>query len=572
MRKYGSVKLNGEIWMVEGEPHLILRMKRVFPKADKTIPGKLQLTNTPENCRDLLWFMDRYPMTIHPKHKTLLEKGSTAYEEKLLTLEKILDGKYSTAKLELAIPARDYQKIAAQLYLKNGFLLLADDLGVGKTCSAICSLMDPATRPALVCTLTHLTRQWRDELQKFAPKLKTHIIKVGKPYELADKKTGELPDVVITNYHKLNGWADTLSKYVRSAIFDEIQELRRIGSGKYYAAELVSDAVKFKLGLSGTPIYNYGSEMYNVCRILDKDCLGNAEEFHREWCIGDSITNPKAFGSFVREKCIMLRRTRKDVGREIPPLTTVPHYIDCDSGALDKMKGSAVELAKIIVSSGERGDAFTASGQFDALMRQATGIAKAPYVAEFVRMLIESGESVVLFGWHHAVYDIWMEKLQDLKPVLFTGQETAVQKEEAKKKFCSKESPLLIMSLRSGAGLDGLQYVCRTGVIGELDWASGVIEQCLGRLARDGQTDPVTGYFLIAEDGSDPVMVDTLGIKKQQIDGIRDPNKDIIEKLQGNHSDHVKKLAQHYLDKLGVKLPVVVSESTGVQYIEEEFA
>ncbi len=580
MRKFGTIKLSKEFWDVTGEPHLILRMKRVFPKADKGTPGKLQLTNTPENCRDLLWFMDRYPLEIHHKHKTALEKGAADYEENLLTLEKILAGKYSTKKLELAIPARDYQKIAAQLYLENGFLLLADDLGTGKSASGICSLMDERTRPALVVTMTHLTRQWREELEKFAPQLKSHIIKIGKPYELANKKTGELPDVVIINYHKLNGWCDTLSGYCKSVIFDEIQELRRCGSGKYDAAQLIADKLKFKLGLSATPIYNYGGEMYNVCRILNEDALGNFEEFNREWCYGDSIADPKAFGSFLREKGIMLRRTRKDVGREIPPMTTVPHYIDCDAAVLDKMQGSAAELAKIILSSSTRGDAFTASGQFDAMMRQSTGIAKAPYVADFVRLLIESGESVVLFGWHHAVYDIWMEKLKDLKPVLYTGQETAVQKDEAKKKFCSKESPLLIMSLRAGAGLDGLQYVCRTAVVGELDWSSGVLEQCLGRLARDGQEHPVTGYYLIAEDGSDPVMVDTLGIKKQQIDGIRDPDKDIIEKLQGTQGDHVKKLAQHYLDRLGIDPEITIKAEyvekqkpivfAGVEYIEEE--
>jgi hypothetical protein len=44
-------------------------------------------------------------------------------------------------------------------------------------------------------------------------------------------------------------------------------------------------------------------------------------------------------------------------------------------------------------------------GDFDWKMRQATGIAKAPYVAEFVKLLLESEQKVVLFGWHRDVYD-----------------------------------------------------------------------------------------------------------------------------------------------------------------------
>jgi hypothetical protein len=48
------------------------------------------------------------------------------------------------------------------------------------------------------------------------------------------------------------------------------------------------------------------------------------------------------------------------------------------------------------------------------LLRQATGIAKAPFVADFVRLLVESGEKVLLYGWHREVYSIWRDKLKDL--------------------------------------------------------------------------------------------------------------------------------------------------------------
>jgi hypothetical protein len=107
-----------------------------------------------------------------------------------------------------------------------------------------------------------------------------------------------------------------------------------------------------------------------------------------------------------------------------------------------------------------------AAGEFDALMRQATGIAKAPYVAEFVRPLLDSGEPIVLFGWHRAVYNIWMEALAAHNPVLYTGTESATQKAEAIDAFLGGQARVLIMSLRSGAGVDGLQGYCNTVVFG----------------------------------------------------------------------------------------------------------
>lgn len=104
------------------------------------------------------------------------------------------------------------------------------------------------------------------------------------------------------------------------------------------------------------------------------------------------------------------------------------------------------------------------------------------------------------------------------------------------------------MSLRSGAGLDGLQSVSRTVVFGELDWAYGVHEQAEGRVHRDGQKDPVMAYYLTASAGSDPVVMDALGIKRGQLEGIRDPNAALVQKLQTD-PDRIKRLAEAYLQQ-----------------------
>ena len=75
-------------------------------------------------------------------------------------------------------------------------------------------------------------------------------------------------------------------------------------------------------------------------------------------------------------------------------------------------------------------------------------------------------------------------------------------------------------------------HVRRTVVSGELDWSPGVHEQCIGRVARDGQTDPV--------------VADVLGVKRGQIEGVRDPNGALIERLD-RESGNLKRLAAEYL-------------------------
>lgn len=559
MRTYGALKFqptDGGFWLIDAEPHVHMRAKRIFGKISKQQAGRLYLSDSFESCRDLEWFLDRYPLKMADADRERLVAGATLHRDNTRRLEELIDPNYQPPTFALALPARSYQAREAAVYLANGALLIGDDVGLGKTAAAICSFTDPKTLPACVVTLAGtMPRQWADEIRKFAPDLNVHILKRGQPYELP-KFMGHGPDVVILNYHKLAGWAKVLGAYCQSIVFDEVQELRHRGSEKYNSAECVRESVKFALGLSATPIYNYGGEIFSVLNLLKPGCLGTHGEFLNEWCgavdsRGKSrLKDPKAFGTWAREQFLLIRHTRREVGRELPDVIRVPHRVEADTAALDRIENTAAQLAKLILAEGEkvRGAKWQASEQLSTLLRQATGIAKAPYVADFVRLLLESGEKVVLAGWHREVYDIWKAKLAEFKPVMFTGSESPTQKDAAVKAFLTGQTPVFMLSLRSGVGIDGLQKVCSCVVFGELDWSPGVHEQVIGRLNRDGQPNPVVAYFLVADDGADPAIVEALGIKRQQVEGIRNPTTDFLEKLETDGA-RTKRLATLFLQQ-----------------------
>jgi hypothetical protein len=88
-----------------------------------------------------------------------------------------------------------------------------------------------------------------------------------------------------------------------------------------------------------------------------------------------------------------------------------------------------------------------------------------------------------------------------------------------------------------------LQKVCRTVVFGELDWSPGVHSQCVGRVYRDGQEDPVVAYFLLSDEGSDPVISDALGLKKTQIEGVVDPTAELTENVESPENG-IRRLAE----------------------------
>lgn len=418
-------------------------------------------------------------------------------------------------------------------------------------------------QPALVVCYPHLMDQWEEKIQASLPALRLKQLKVGRG-TLADLqmwrgKPCPLPDVVICNYEKLHGWADAFAGWIKLVVFDEVQELRKNDSLKYAAAAMIAELSDVRCGLSATPIYNYGNEIWNVMNALNPSCLGSSEEFGREWCGGAwgdkaKIQDTKAFGLFMREQGLMIRRTRKDVGREGPPAQIVVHKVDVDEPpGLDLS-----DLAKrILAKSGDAWGRMQAAGEFDYKLRLATGVEKAPHVAAFVRMLLQTKKKVLLYGWHHDVYRIWRRELAEFKPVFYTGDESVKRKGETIHAFVRGDSRVMCASLRAGAGLDGLQEVCDTVVIGELDWSPGRHKQCIWRLDRDGQMNPegVTAYYVITDWGSDPVIVDTLGVKAGQSDGMLDPDAEMLEQLQVD-PEHMKTLARVYLQRQGIALPV----------------
>ena len=554
MRTFGTLQLIDGQWVIQAEPHVLMRGKRIF-QAVKRQQGALRMSATPANSFDLRWFLDRYP--LQTSDGDALAKLADRHQLAMASVQGLIERTSEPQAFCLAVPARAYQRAAAEVVLRSGRLLLCDDVGLGKTCSAICVLTAPQARPAVVVTMTHLPPQWASELRRFAPGLRVMQARKGSPTprELAAMRGLLPPEVIVLSYSKLTGWAETLTQVygARTVVFDEMQELRRgRDSQKGTAAALLAAWCAFRMGLTATPIYNYGGEIRNVLEFLEEGCLGTSAEFSTEWCSnGDQIKHPKALGSYLRERGLVLRRVGADVSDEVPELAEpirVPHLIDSDAKAITDAKTSAAELARVLLSATATGvQKMQAAGEIDWRLRQATGIAKAPYVAAFVRMLLQSEERVLLYGWHHVVYDLWREQLAEFRPVFFTGDESVAGKEQAKAAFLAGESRVLVMSLRSGAGVDGLQSACRCVVFGELDWSPGVHEQCIGRIHRPGQKSGVVAYFLHADDGSDPVIVEVLGIKRAQAKGIRDPLASDSSEPTVNRTEHMRRLAESCL-------------------------
>lgn len=555
MRTYGRLTYDpsSRKWLMTSiPPNVAIRLKQLFPRIPKSETTVFSFDDAEDQCADLAWFMDRYPLEMSETDLARLNAQTTLFREHQDELERILLDGYVPPEyvgLKAGQKVRQYQAQAVEVVNRSRRLLLGDDLGLGKTYSAIAMYLaghPVGELPAAVVVQTHLQDQWEEKIREFST-LTVHKIKGTKPYELPPA------DVFIFKYSQLLGWIDVFrtGRFKRVA-YDEVQELRTgTESGKGKAAREMSIHAGVVMGLSATPIFNYGGEIWNIYRCMASDVLGSREDFEREWlCDEKKVKDPEALGAYLREQHVFLRRLKSDVGQQMPKVNVLHEIVESDESAFQGIDAIARSLASTALTGSftERGQALR---ELDMMVRRATGVGKARSVAAYARILLEGGVPIILCGWHRDVYDIWLEELAEFKPVMYTGTESPKQKREAKEAFVSGRTNLFIMSNRSGAGLDGLQFRCSWIIFGELDWSKKVHEQLTGRLDREGQQEQVTAIYLTSEDGSDPPILDVLAIKESQSAGIVDPGKEFTSGV--SDGSRLKALAAAYLGKAEYK-------------------
>lgn len=550
VRTYGRIGRDAAgAWRIDGvPPHVSLRLKQLFPRIAKTAVPPFTLTDSDAICADLTWFMSRYPLDVSAADGVHLRAQKTLFEDNRAAFERVMLPDYkpsASVGFREGLQPYPYQAQAIELTKLRKRLLLLDDVGLGKTISALGVLCDPRFRPAAIVVEPHLADQWLEEYVETFTTLRAHIIKGTKPYDLP------YADLYIFKYSNLFGWVDIAATGLfKAVVFDEIQSLRGgVGTAKGRAAQVFASNAELRMGLTATPIYNYGDEIFRVVEFIEPGALGTASEFDIEWCRqGGEVRDPKALGTYLREIQLVIRRTEEEVSGQMPPLNVISHTVAHDEDVAEQAEERARALA-IKVTSGSFVERGSAARELDAFARHTTGVAKAKSVAAYVRVLLTAGVPVLLTGWHRDVYDIWLEDLADFKPLLYTGTESTTQKNAAKRAFMSGESNLLILSLRSGAGLDGLQLRCSTVVFGELDWSPQVHRQVIGRLRRPGQTKQVDAIYLHSNSGSDPLMIETLGVKASQARNIVDPLAGA--EVVFSDESRIQALAKSYLETRG---------------------
>ncbi len=211
---------------------------------------------------------------------------------------------------------------------------LADDMGLGKTIQVL-ALLDSrraerlnnsqsTPRPSLAVVPRSLVFHWREEAARFAPELRI-LEHFGAGRRHPGAHFGDY-DLIITTYGTLA--RDALHfKNVRFdyCILDEAQAIKNAGTLSAKAARLIR--ADHRLALSGTPVQNHLGELWSLFEFLNPGMLGGATVF------GAVGRNPDVATREILARALrpfILRRTKGQVAKELPPKTEQTIYCDLE--------------------------------------------------------------------------------------------------------------------------------------------------------------------------------------------------------------------------------------------------
>ena len=146
----------------------------------------------------------------------------------------------------------------------------------------------------------------------------------------------EKADVVLTTYPLLMRDCDVLlDREFHAAILDEAQAIKNPKAAVSGIAHRIN--ARHRLALTGTPLENNLGEVWSLFQFLSPNLLGDETAFRRNFRTPIEKHGDKAAQAFLsaRLKPFMLRRTKEEVAKELPPKTEIVEHVRLEGAQRD---------------------------------------------------------------------------------------------------------------------------------------------------------------------------------------------------------------------------------------------
>lgn len=445
--------------------------------------------------------------------------GGLKADKGMDTLLKKID---KAAKMKIAIPTslqaelRDYQREGFQWMVRlsewGGGACLADDMGLGKTVQTIAFLLYQAAKgPSLVICPASVMLNWANELSRFSPSLEVKILNESSDRNALLDNTKPY-DVVLTTYGLLVREEEALTKPQWNVVcLDEAHTIKNRGTKMSAAAmKLKADS---RVILTGTPIQNYLSELWNLFQFLNPGLLGTFDSFMNKYILPIEKEGNEERRTQLKRMVspFMLRRTKAEVIEELPEKTEITRNVsltDAEITAYETLR----ETTEQALQSEEKVD-VNVLAQITKLRQAACAISliekgwkmgstKIAAAVDLVEEIVRSRNNVLVFSQFTSFLSMAKTAIEDRigkDKIFYLDGSTPIRKREKMvADFQHRQVPVFLISLKAG-GL-GLNLTNANYVLHMDPWWNPAIEQqATDRAYRIGQNKNVTVFHLIAQ-------------------------------------------------------------------------
>ena len=464
-----------------------------------------------------------------------------------------------------------YQRAGVEYILPRPAVILADEMGLGKTGQALIVMNMRHPVEALIVCPSILKYNWLKEARKWMiGHITAYIYESKKIRYYKARLTNHDKNTVlhIINYDILEKFKDRLLDLpINFFIADESHYIKNQDAKRTKIAQELARKAKWKIFITGTPIYNKPKDLFVCLNLIDPEMFDNFYMFATKYCgakkvkfNGKSVmkyegpTNVEELNTILRAN-YMVRRMKTDVMKDLPEkMKDVIILNEADLEGLvekekkvladskekeEKLKAEVEELRELVKTNKEyetiykdkvksmREIKFKNFGELSRI-RKELAVKKVPYVTDFVKEMLDNDENqqskIVVFGHHTEVLESIYMALIKYGPVIITGKTNDAERQRAISLFKEKNNTRVFIGSMgaAGTGVDGLQTNCSTVVFAELDWTPSLVDQAESRLQRIGQKDTVWVYHIVANDSIDSrivkLMMEKEAVSKEILD------------------------------------------------------
>ena len=256
---------------------------------------------------------------------------------------------------------KPYQIEAVKKMVSQQRILVAYEMGLGKTPMTIAAIETLKPKLTLVLCLASLKYQWQKEIEKFSDS--TAIVIDGTPTQRFKQYANATEhNYIIMNYEQVvNDW-DMLKTFdFEAVVCDEATAIKGFRAKRAKKVKDLSKNIPVRFALTGTPIENgKPEEVYSIMQFIDPKVLGRFDLFDKTFIVRNHFGGVQRYRNLQTLHDILakhsVRKSQKD--EDVKPFLPdavyrEPMIVNLDSNSAKLYKYISEDLYTLLMDARE---------------------------------------------------------------------------------------------------------------------------------------------------------------------------------------------------------------------------